>query len=1094
MPGGVKSFGPIPDLNFKSLCCQGRMIIDNNCDLTIRNAIIRNLEIKNELISDGVIKGTNKLTLKNTIINGKMYSKENEYSRIAYIKGNVSAGSNVVIPPINGIFNPSTVIITHHPCDGVITSIDQNGNALYESIGNTITEIDSYQYSIEDICGLKNTITQYICRPPSATGPFLNGNCINESFSIPDSIRIFGTRANPLGITYDGTHIWVANYSSSRVSKYLESSGEFIYSVPVGVNPSQLQFDGTHVWVANRGSNNVMKIDPVTNTVIATYSSGGVQPIGLLFDGTFMWITNITSGTVVKMMLNGTIVGTFPSAGTSPFGMCFDGTHVWIVNLSGSVHKILATTGAPAAGSPYPIAGQPYFCAYDGTHVWVTMYNSATGTMATRLLATTGGFVDNIAVGTGPLGIIFDGTDIWVNNRHGVRQFNVSGVNLKIYNIQNNSVFYNLISVGTTIWTTGFSSSKFARIKNQTTLDIYSQSIDVPSSAIITNDPIDPSSVNITRIEEPVNSVLTQLCLVNFSGWVDTQSTPIIVSDSWSTTPGGYTATQSTTNNDPISFLTGDIDVCEYMMQFNMTAITSDNNGGIGFAIGYPNSEYLLILWESNGPNIYHVIGGTRTLLYQGVVYRNISWILNTTYTWRVEYVQDYVQFYINNRLEFNFMWTFPGNAFISLVTENQSCRFEEAFKWTNITCPCSAIISDSNWTNVGGNVISASADSMGVVTVDTTEIQKAVRVGVTIDDTSGKPSNEALLYYGFNCIKHINLVQTLTINSTSTVPISTNFNGNPNKMYAFVVRGLIQNDIFSNPASRVDAVFWTLTYPSGPWTGPYPANFVTIDGTSTWKNDGNVNLDHRYLDIRQGTSSPFSLFVPDTNHTDNLGTFTCEIYEICGGGQCPPPESLVFEQLNGVPGTEDGIVTDGSGTRQMYRRYNIVFLNGLTGVVNISGTNSNQQFWARPSGIYWQLFKASTFNATTSNNSNANFKWNNYGEGSRITITFDQSVSNVSFSFGDLDGNAVAEVANISPEANAYRQIAGGTTAAGIAINSNGIYRYRPPSGDDNNSIILYWRGPLTTISFTFCEQFSLGIGGVELYCHIPDAATVVS
>ena len=180
----VKSFGQVPYLNFKRLCCKGHNIIDENCNLTLKNATIRNLNVHNQLTLDGVLRGKDKLNIiggvsEGTLINGTIFTQEDEHSRISFIDGNIG---NITITPIEGHFDPTTVSIIHPPCDGNIVLDSLSGNVFYEPLFSTPGQIDLYQYSITDDCGLTHQITQYICRPASDMPPFLNGNCANEYY------------------------------------------------------------------------------------------------------------------------------------------------------------------------------------------------------------------------------------------------------------------------------------------------------------------------------------------------------------------------------------------------------------------------------------------------------------------------------------------------------------------------------------------------------------------------------------------------------------------------------------------------------------------------------------------------------------------------------------------------------------------------------------------------------------------------------------------------------------------------------------------------------------------------------------------------
>ena len=54
---GVKSFGQMPDLNFRTLCCKNQMIIDKNCNLSVNSAKMNKLLVRQDLTVNGILKG-----------------------------------------------------------------------------------------------------------------------------------------------------------------------------------------------------------------------------------------------------------------------------------------------------------------------------------------------------------------------------------------------------------------------------------------------------------------------------------------------------------------------------------------------------------------------------------------------------------------------------------------------------------------------------------------------------------------------------------------------------------------------------------------------------------------------------------------------------------------------------------------------------------------------------------------------------------------------------------------------------------------------------------------------------------------------------
>jgi len=163
MPG-VKGFGPIPDLNFKSLCCKGKMIIDSDCNLTIKNAKIRNLTVKNDLVIGGALRTNNeKLTLGNTIVQGTIFSAQDEFTQMFSFSGNSNVTIEIIQKP-SIAFNPSSLLIVHPPCSGNIESINpMTGNVVYCPQSEP-SKMDIYQYSIDDVCGINHLVTQIICQ------------------------------------------------------------------------------------------------------------------------------------------------------------------------------------------------------------------------------------------------------------------------------------------------------------------------------------------------------------------------------------------------------------------------------------------------------------------------------------------------------------------------------------------------------------------------------------------------------------------------------------------------------------------------------------------------------------------------------------------------------------------------------------------------------------------------------------------------------------------------------------------------------------------------------------------------------------------
>jgi YVTN family beta-propeller protein len=76
------------------------------------------------------------------------------------------------------------------------------------------------------------------------------------------------------------------------------------------------------------------------------------------------------------------------------------------------------------------VGTNPLGVAFDGTNIWVA--NSGSGNVS-KINVSTGTVVATVTVGTNPSGVAFDGTNIWVANN--------GSANVSKINAQTNGVF-----------------------------------------------------------------------------------------------------------------------------------------------------------------------------------------------------------------------------------------------------------------------------------------------------------------------------------------------------------------------------------------------------------------------------------------------------------------------------------------------------------------------------------------------------------------------------------------------------------------------------------------------------------------------------
>ena len=292
-----------------------------------------------------------------------------------------------------------------------------------------------------------------------------SGGGLGASPFTPTKIATIDVGYGPNTISFDGTHVWVANEIDNSVSEIDASTGTVVNTIAVGNSPMAISSDGTHVWVANNFDNSVSEIDASTGSVINTISVG-VPPMAISSDGTHVWVTNPNYGTVTEIDASTASVVNSISVGDVPNAISSDGTHVWVTNeYDNSVSEIDASTGTVV--NTIAVGNSPMAISSDGTHVWVTNYNDGS---FSEIDATTGSVVNTISDGY-LRGAISSGDNyVWVSNSNNdtVEEFYVSGRSPAPTSVVSTQQSGNSVGVS---WSPPTSDSAITGYQVQTSLD-----------------------------------------------------------------------------------------------------------------------------------------------------------------------------------------------------------------------------------------------------------------------------------------------------------------------------------------------------------------------------------------------------------------------------------------------------------------------------------------------------------------------------------------------------------------------------------------------------------------------------------------------
>jgi len=138
----------------------------------------------------------------------------------------------------------------------------------------------------------------------------------------------------PVGILYDGAHIWVTDNFAGKLFE-LDPAGAILNTVIVGTAPQRPVFDGANIWVPNYGDSSITVVQASTGKVVATITADGSNnlngPIGASFDGERILVTNSNGSSVTLFKAADlSLIANVVLPSYIPYGTCSDGIHFWI--------------------------------------------------------------------------------------------------------------------------------------------------------------------------------------------------------------------------------------------------------------------------------------------------------------------------------------------------------------------------------------------------------------------------------------------------------------------------------------------------------------------------------------------------------------------------------------------------------------------------------------------------------------------------------------------------------------------------------------------------------------------------------------------
>jgi hypothetical protein len=246
-----------------------------------------------------------------------------------------------------------------------------------------------------------------------------------------DGTRTAASFQNPVGITTDGTNLYVADARNHLIRKIVISTGVVTTLAGTGSSgsadgtgtsasfnkPVGITTDGTNLYVGDSDNNLIRKIvisTGVVTTLAGTGSSGSVNatgtsasfntPRGITTDGTNLYVADALNHLIRQIVISTgvvtTLAGTAGTSGSSngtgtsasfyqPSGITTDGTNLYVGDGENHlIRQIVISTGVvttvAGTGSSGSVDGtgtgasfsRPYAVTTDGTDLYVSEYDN----------------------------------------------------------------------------------------------------------------------------------------------------------------------------------------------------------------------------------------------------------------------------------------------------------------------------------------------------------------------------------------------------------------------------------------------------------------------------------------------------------------------------------------------------------------------------------------------------------------------------------------------------------------------------------------------------------------------------------------------
>lgn len=182
----------------------------------------------------------------------------------------------------------------------------------------------------------------------------------------------------PMGATFDGRALWVADRKANKLYRLSPKTGEVLGELPTpGIRPTGMTFDGRHLWIVDRDNLEIFRLNPKTGVVDKVFKVSVKAPRGMAWDGECLYMASAKEDAIFCLDPDdGTVMRKIPAPASAVTGLTYDGKYLWAADRNhDELYMIDPQEGHVIGILPSP-GPHPFGLAWDGKLLWSVDYQN----------------------------------------------------------------------------------------------------------------------------------------------------------------------------------------------------------------------------------------------------------------------------------------------------------------------------------------------------------------------------------------------------------------------------------------------------------------------------------------------------------------------------------------------------------------------------------------------------------------------------------------------------------------------------------------------------------------------------------------------